>query len=302
MGGRPTKQGISFFALDTEFDDDLQLLITETGAAGLGIIITIWQAIYKSNGYFIEYDEKLPLKIKQKCFADVETITGVIQNAINFSILDAGMFSDYNILTSRGIQKRYFAAAKSKKQIEIFPEFLLIDVSDINNGIDISINGFNTPINLLKEKEEEKEKEKEEKDITQDLFSWASLKEKYLPEYVSFTKWFLLKQKEQFPNYIKEEISPRYSRVKDSIDVLDKLCRIDKFDFEKEVSPILKKAIDDPFWAKQILSLASLRNKSKNGEIKFVNLMNTISSKSKKPSRSKITTGFMNDEEPNYSS
>jgi len=128
---RPTKQGIDYFPLDTNFDDDLQLFIAGTGAEGLGILITIWQAIYKNNGYYICYDKKFPLKIKQKCFSNVETIVNVVENAIDYDIFDKKMFETYKILTSRGIQKRYFIAARAKKQIEYISEYMLIDVSNV---------------------------------------------------------------------------------------------------------------------------------------------------------------------------
>jgi len=43
---RPTKQGIDYFPLDTEFDDDLQLLIAEIGADGIKYFCGIcWRKI-----------------------------------------------------------------------------------------------------------------------------------------------------------------------------------------------------------------------------------------------------------------
>ena len=164
---RPTKQGIDYFPIDTEFDDDLQLLIAEIGADGLGILLTIWQAIYKANGYYIKCDDKFPLKIKQKCFSCVENIVNVVEKSIDFEIFDKDMYDNYHILTSRGIQKRYFTASRAKKQIEIIPEFILIDVSNVGNVINIDGNGVFNGRNATKEEEEVKEevKEKKKKDI-----------------------------------------------------------------------------------------------------------------------------------------
>ncbi len=125
--------------------------------------------------------------------------------------------------------------------------------------------------------ENENENENDIKKILSlESISWSSLKEQYLPKHVSFTKWFLLKQKEAFPNFIKEEILPNCKRVQNSLTTLEQLCRIDQFDFETEVEPILRAVVGDDFWARNILSLSTLRNKSKNGETKFVNIMNTI--------------------------
>jgi len=55
---------------------------------------------------------------------------------------------------------------------------------------------------------------------------------------------------------------------------IDKLCRLDHFDFEACIKPALRWAIKDPFWSDQILSLSNLRNKGKNGLSKFFNLYN----------------------------
>jgi len=157
---RPTKQGIDYFPLDTEFDDDLQLLIAEIGAEGLGILVTIWQAIYKGNGYYISSDKKFPLKIKQKCYSSVDKVTDVVGNAIDYVIFDRGLYEKYGILTSRGLQKRYFTAARNKKQVEIIPQYALIDISNIENAVDVVINEIDVVGNATKEEVEVKGEEK----------------------------------------------------------------------------------------------------------------------------------------------
>jgi len=299
--GRSTKQGIEYYPLDTSFDQKIQMLILEKGPVALAVLVTIWQLIYGDEGYFTHYSEDLLLLLKQRILVEPPQGEDIIKAALDRNIFDKPLFSEHNILTSRAIQKRYFIAAKRKKEIIVCKNYLCSGVIVCENVIYNTIDGCKkTTKEKEKEKEKEEEKEEEKKDIPPTIITWSVLKEKYLPKYVSFARWFLLKQKEQFPNQIKEEIRPGYSRVKDSIDVLDKLCRIDKFNFEKEVEPILKKATDDPFWAKQILSLASLRNKSPNGEIKFVNLTNTLSSETKK-AKSNVTIGYLNKTKSKYS-
>jgi uncharacterized protein YdaU (DUF1376 family) len=73
----------------------------------------------------------------------------------------------------------------------------------------------------------------------------------------------------------QESINPKLIKVNDnliknSIDTVDKLIRIDGFSLD-EIKTVLSFVIKDDFWSKQILSLVSLRNKSKNGNTKFVN-------------------------------
>lgn len=73
----------------------------------------------------------------------------------------------------------------------------------------------------------------------------------------------------------QENINPKLvkvndSLIKNSVDTIDKLIRIDGFTLD-EVKTVLSFVVKDDFWSKQILSLASLRNKGKNGNTKFVN-------------------------------
>lgn len=110
--------------------------------------------------------------------------------------------------------------------------------------------------------------------------TWNDLISKYGKEQVKFVKYFLRRQKKQFPKLIKDEITPNNSRVLSSLDCLDKLQRIDKFDFETEIKPTIELALDDPFWARNLLSLGSLRNKGSNGEKKFINIQTTLSHRS----------------------
>lgn len=62
-------------------------------------------------------------------------------------------------------------------------------------------------------------------------------------------------------------------------DALDKLERIDGYNWEIEIIPTIEWAINDDFWGKQVRSLAALRSKSKsNGMKKFDNIFNSYSS------------------------
>jgi hypothetical protein len=59
---------------------------------------------------------------------------------------------------------------------------------------------------------------------------------------------------------------------------IDRLIRIDKFEFEY-IKSVIRWCVKDTFWSKQVRSLASLRNKSKNGLTKFQNMATSYDSK-----------------------
>jgi hypothetical protein len=57
----------------------------------------------------------------------------------------------------------------------------------------------------------------------------------------------------------------------DSCKVINQLIRIDKFELEY-IHLVLSWCSKDDFWRLQIMSLASLRKKGKNGQSKFQNM------------------------------
>ena len=87
--------------------------------------------------------------------------------------------------------------------------------------------------------------------------------------YKPFVTDFFNYQMQQFPNRIK---SITDSMIENSIDIIDKLVRLDGHDFEF-IQKVMKFAVNDEFWRNQILSFSGLRNKSKNGSSKFINLV-----------------------------
>ena len=141
---RPTKQGIDYFPIDVNFDDKTTLYIMEKGSAGLSVLITTWQLIYQNEGYYVENNNDLYLMIKMKISLSIEEIQDCINACIRRNIFDLSQQEQNGILTSKAIQKRYFSAAKKKKQTKYNPQYLLIDVSPYGNPINVGISGIDS--------------------------------------------------------------------------------------------------------------------------------------------------------------
>jgi len=82
---------------------------------------------------------------------------------------------------------------------------------------------------------------------------------------------FYTEKHKQFPNHIKEDWYNDEDLTIGSINTLFDLIVIDKWD-EKEVRDVIRWATTDKFWASNLLSLRTLRTKSRNGMTKFANL------------------------------
>lgn len=106
--------------------------------------------------------------------------------------------------------------------------------------------------------------------------------ENSLPEdFTNLSNHIFQKQVKQFPSRYRRYSQDQISSMKlEGAEVLFKLSRLDKYDFDTEIEPAIKWALQDSFWSKQIQSPASLRNKSKNnGSTKFDNIFMKFSDK-----------------------
>lgn len=140
---RPFKQGLDYFPLDTNIDNKLEIFESEYGLLGFGFIIKLFQKIY-SNGYYLEWNEYSPGLLKKEIGIEKEQINEMINFCLNINLFDKNLYSNFNILTSKGIQKRYFTVSKRRKELKeiIKNDYILIDLSKY--GINVSNNNTET--------------------------------------------------------------------------------------------------------------------------------------------------------------
>ena len=55
-----------------------------------------------------------------------DAVSEIVRAAIKRGIFDSELYDKYQILTSRGIQERYFEAVSRRKEVEVRKEYLLI--------------------------------------------------------------------------------------------------------------------------------------------------------------------------------
>ena len=150
---RPIKQGLDYFTLDCHFDDKLELIIAEFGMVGLGVVIRLYQKIYSEAGYYVQWNEDVALLFSRSNGLGCNVVSEIISACLRRGLFDCGMWERCGILTSKGIQKRYFDAVTKRKNIEIKNEYLLVsapkntlnsDINPVNDGNN-SVNVVNNP-------------------------------------------------------------------------------------------------------------------------------------------------------------
>jgi len=125
---RPSKDGLSYFPLDTDITEDEKVLYleSETGLEGFAIYVKLLSTIYRNNYYMMWTEMQLGIYSK-RFFVDKNTLSKVVSVCKNVGLFDETLFEKYHILTSRGIQNRYLMASERRTGIEIVDEFCLVD-------------------------------------------------------------------------------------------------------------------------------------------------------------------------------
>lgn len=116
---RPRKNGLDYFPFDVDFfnDEKIVAIAGEFGVKGEIAAVKLLCAIYR-NGYFIEWNEMLLMKLlHQLPGMSSELISQIVMRLVKWGFFDKDLFDSASILTSRGIQKRYFDATKKRTSV-----------------------------------------------------------------------------------------------------------------------------------------------------------------------------------------
>ena len=151
---RPNKQGLDYFPLDVGiFENDKMLAISgEFSVKGEIIVLRLLCEIYR-NGYFVEFSELLKNKLARLGGLSGGLVDEVVRKLVKYEFFDGFVFSEYNILTSKNIQKVYLEASKRRKDIDLSQYWLL---DEINVYINSPSSKINAHINAQNKKKESK--------------------------------------------------------------------------------------------------------------------------------------------------
>lgn len=185
---RPQKEGLDYFPVDVDMDDKVKLIDSKFGVAGFGVLVKVWQIVYE-NGYYIMWTEKELLLYKNRINADINLINDVINECLKWNIFSIELYEKYKILTSSGIQKRFFEATKRRQTVTLTGEFLLTPIPDNykpimkefpavyvcknsinvnNNEVNAHIGTHNVDINSQSKEKKSKVKESKEYCVSHD--------------------------------------------------------------------------------------------------------------------------------------
>lgn len=158
--------GINYFPLNVHLDDKFELIEAEFGLKGFAIVVKLFQKIYGQQGYYCEWTEDVALLFGKNVGLGGDAVSEIVRAAIKRGIFDSELYDKYQILTSRGIQGRYFEAVSRRKEVEVRKEYLLIKVDQIYKNVRIlneNVNISSKNVNISEQKKVEESKVKEKK-------------------------------------------------------------------------------------------------------------------------------------------
>lgn len=245
-----SKNGLNYFPLCCQPDDKLNLIEAEYGIRGTAVIYKLFQKIYGEKGYYCEWDDEVGLLFSSKTCGLAggdKLVSEVISAALKRDLFSTEKYEKYGILTSKGIQERYFLAVKRRKGVEAISEYLLLKVAQIPENVNIisknvDINAKNDSRN--EQIKENKIKEKESKKFPPDCFAVLAAK----------------KLRDGITDILPHQRVPSDDKLDSWAKHIDCMIRLDGRS-EKEILALIDFALTDDFWCTNIRSTSKLREK-----------------------------------------
>lgn len=158
---RPTKQGLDYFPLDVGFLQNVKVrrIMRACGIQSIPVLISLLANTYRDEGYFLRWDSDMPFLIADELGVSEGAVTAVVDKATQVGFFNANMYEKYGVLTSDGIQKRFFEATARRTSVRYDARFLLINVSDYKNVVNVYKNSINDDDNQQSKVKESKGKE-----------------------------------------------------------------------------------------------------------------------------------------------
>ncbi|PXX79756.1 DnaD domain protein [Dielma fastidiosa] len=130
MAGKPKKKldyagwSVDLFDNDTKMDK----LLDAQGWNGFGIYFYLCQKAYGSEGYFYKwgYDDCASTARKMGGGIGSGTVKETVDYCLQIGLFDKGLFDRWGVLTSKGIQRRYWAVASERRDKTVYMEYWLL--------------------------------------------------------------------------------------------------------------------------------------------------------------------------------
>lgn len=130
------KIGLDYFSFNVDFFEDpkIDFIGAKYGIKGELIVVRLLCKIYKES-YYIKWSEDDVFMMAKKTGGSVsaDEINRIISDLLRKNFFNMNLFEKFGVLTSSGIQKRYFFATERRKKVQVIESLLLTDISKYKN-------------------------------------------------------------------------------------------------------------------------------------------------------------------------
>ncbi len=135
---RPLSRGIEYYPLDVDFLNDLKIrkIMKSCGPNSIAIIILLLGNIYGDEGYFMKWDEDVCFLVADAVGAKEVYVKEVLKKCLQVDLFSSELFEKFKIITSKGIQKRFFEITKRRRRENLINEYLLVNVTE--TGVNVT--------------------------------------------------------------------------------------------------------------------------------------------------------------------
>jgi hypothetical protein len=118
----PSKQGLSYYSVDTDRYQDIRIkrLKKDFGPTGIAVYDYLLCEIYRVKGSYLVWDEAMIFDTADYFAIDENLVKNIVDHCCNVGLFDAEKCRFMVSLTSKSIQKRYIEMSKRAKRTDIF--------------------------------------------------------------------------------------------------------------------------------------------------------------------------------------
>ena len=130
--GRPIKQGLEFFPhpIGLWENTNVRILRTRFGSVAYSALNLIYEKAYGEAGYYLKLGEDEMCLLAKDLDIEVDVLRDIIQQMIGKKIFDEKKYQEFQILTSKEMQEKYFHVCKTRGRVIIDKNFQLAEVPE----------------------------------------------------------------------------------------------------------------------------------------------------------------------------
>jgi len=124
---KPFGEGLKYMQLDVDIydNDKVDMMRDKFGNDGFAFFILVHNRIFKDSYYWVQDDLKVSSFCRKQLKMKREEYDKMLQYAIECKIFDKELFLNNNILTSKGIQRRYLIITRKWSKVKLISEYII---------------------------------------------------------------------------------------------------------------------------------------------------------------------------------